>query len=54
VALPDAAVDDELLSPDCEQTGQVVVVVVASALPDGVAGSTGWSGEMQRYRIGLW
>ena len=53
VAIPDAAVDDELPCPECEETGQVVVVVVASALPDSVAGSTDWSGEIQRYRIGV-
>jgi hypothetical protein len=42
-ALTDAALDDELPYPECEETGQVVVEVGASTLIKGVAGSTGWS-----------
>jgi hypothetical protein len=51
--LSDSAIDDQLSCPECEDIGQVVVVVGASRVADGVAGSTSWSGEIQCDEIGL-
>jgi hypothetical protein len=52
--LPDSAVDDQFSDAQCEETGQVVIVIAAATLIDGVAGVTSWSREIQRYWVALY
>ena len=52
--LPDSAVDDQLAETECEETGQVFIVVAAATLIDGVTGVISWSGEVERYRVALY
>jgi hypothetical protein len=49
--MPNPAVDDEFSDAECEQGGQVFVVIDAATLADGIAGVAGWSGEIERYWI---
>ena len=52
--LHDSAVDDQLAETECEETGQVFIVVAAATLIDGVTGVTSWSREIQRYWVALY
>jgi len=47
-AQSDTTVDDQLSCAECEEVGQLIVVIKTAALANGVAGSTGWSKEVQR------
>mgnify|MGYP007116971112 CR=1 FL=1 len=52
--LPDSAVDDEFSDAEGEEAGQVVIMIAAATLIDGVAGVTSWSGEIGRYWVALY
>jgi hypothetical protein len=51
--LPDSAVDDEFSDAEGEEAGQVVIMIAAATLIDGVAGVTSRSGEIERYWVAL-
>jgi hypothetical protein len=52
--LPDALVDDQLSDTECEEAGQVVIMIAAATLIDGVTGVTSWSREIGRYWVALY
>jgi hypothetical protein len=51
--LPDSTVDDQLSDTECEETRQVVIMIAAATLTDGVPRLTSWSGEIERYWVAL-
>jgi hypothetical protein len=51
--LPDSAVDDQFSDAQCEETGQVFIVIAAATLINGVSGVTTRSREIERYWVAL-
>jgi hypothetical protein len=52
--VPDSPVNDELSDAEGEQGGQVIGMIAAATLTDGVARVTGWSIEVERYWIAFY